>query len=71
VVFLEGDANVLALGVDAWVFVVSNVAGFSGEDAVVASEFAVLAREPCGAALAEDNVAWNYIFAWSGCVSCG
>jgi hypothetical protein len=70
VVFLECDANVLALRVDAWVFIVADIAGFSCEDAVVAAEFAVLAGEPRSAALAEDDVARNYIFAWSGISYC-
>jgi hypothetical protein len=63
VVFFESNADVLSLWVLSWIAVVAYVAGLSGEDAVVAPKFAVLAREPRGASLAEDDVSRNYIFA--------
>ena len=64
-IFLESNANVLSLWVFSRVTVVPYVAGFCGEDTMIATEFAVLAREPRGASLAEDDVSRNYIFAWS------
>lgn len=64
-VLLERDANVLSIGMSSGVFVVSYISALRRKDAVIAAEFAVLAGEPCGAALAEYNVARDYIFAWS------
>jgi hypothetical protein len=65
VLFIECDANVLSFRVLARVLVVPHVARFGREDAVVAPEFAVLTREPRRAALAEDDVAGDDVFACS------
>lgn len=62
-VFLERNTNVLAFRVQSGIPVVPYVTRFGGEDAVVAAEFAVFAGEPRGAALAEDDVAGDHIFA--------
>jgi hypothetical protein len=76
VVFLERYANVLSVGMFPWVFVVSYVSALRRKDAVIAAKFTVLARKPRSAALAEYNVAGDYIFAWSDLlamlrISCG
>jgi hypothetical protein len=61
--FLERYADVLSVGMFPWVFVVSYVTALCRKDAVVAAKFAVLAWEPRSAALAENDVAGDYIFA--------
>lgn len=64
-IFLQCYANVLSLRMSIRVAVVSYVSRLRSEDAVIAAELAVLARKPCGAALAEYDVAWNDILACS------
>ncbi len=59
----QRDADVLPLWMQARVSVVPYPAFLCGEDAVVASEFAVFAWVPVGAALAEYGCAWDYVFA--------
>lgn len=66
---LERNANILSLWVFLGIPVVPYVTRFCGEDAVVSSKFAVLAGEPGGAALAEDDVSWNHILACDVLVS--
>jgi len=62
VVLLKSDTNVLAFGVFQRILVVSDITRFGGEDAVITTEFAVLAREPMCAALAKDYVTWDDVF---------
>lgn len=64
VVLLQRDANVLSFGVQIRVFVVPHVPRLGRKDAVVAAEFAVLAWEPCSAALPENDVAGDYVLAF-------
>lgn len=59
--FVEDDTDVLSFRVFEGVAVVSNVTRFRGKDAVVSSEFTVLAGEPGGPTLAEDDVSRNHI----------
>lgn len=64
-VALEDNTDVLAFGVLQGVFVVFNVAWLGGVDGVVAAHCAVVAWEPFGAALAEDDVARDHVlFCW-------
>jgi hypothetical protein len=65
VIFLESNANVLSLWVFSRVTVVPYVAGFCGENTMIATELAVLAREPRCASLAEDDVSWDDIFSYN------
>ena len=58
---LKHYTDVLAFRVLEGVFVVFDVAWLSGVDGVVAAHCAVVAGEPFGAALAEDDVAWDYV----------
>lgn len=58
---LEHDANVLALGVLGGIAVVFHVARLDGVDGVVTAHAAVVAGEPVGAALTEDDVAGDDI----------
>jgi len=58
---LEYHTDVLAFRVLERIFVVFDVARLSGVDGVVAAHCAVVARKPFRAALAEDDVAWDYV----------
>ena len=60
-VFLKGDTNVLSLWVFPWVTVVPDITRLCSKDAVIATEFAVLAGKPRCASLAEDDVSWDNI----------
>lgn len=60
---LQRHANVLPLWMAPRVLVVPHVAALGREDAVVAPEFAVFAGKPAGAALPEDDVAGDDVFA--------
>lgn len=66
---LKHYTDVLTFRVLERVFVVFDVAGLSGVDGVVAAHCAVVAGEPFGAALAEDDVAWDYVLFYSSCQS--
>lgn len=62
---LEYHTDVLAFWVLQGVFVVFYVARLGGVDGVVAAHGAVVAWEPFGAALAEDDVAGDHVlFYW-------
>jgi len=61
---VEHNADISFLGVDARIAVVFDVAGFEGEDGVVAAYADVFAWMPEGAALAEDYVARDYVFVY-------
>ena len=58
---LKHHTDVLAFRVLEGVFVVFDVARLSGVDGVVAAHCAVVAWKPFGAALAEDDVAGDYV----------
>ena len=58
---LEHDTDVLAFRMLERVFVVFYVARLGGVDCVVATHCAVVAWEPFRAALAEDDVAGDYV----------
>jgi hypothetical protein len=58
---LKHNTDILAFRMLERIFVVFYVAGLSGVDGVVASHAAVVAREPFRAALAEDDVAGDYV----------
>lgn len=62
--FIEGDANVLALGMFERIAVITHVASFSSKDAVITAEFTVLAWKPSCAALAKDDVARDHVFTY-------
>jgi hypothetical protein len=64
-VFLEGDTNVLSFWVFPRVTIVSYVTRLCSKDAVVATEFAVLAGEPRRASLPENDVSWDDIFSYN------
>lgn len=51
------------------IFVVLHEAGLGRVDRVVATHSAVFAREPVGAALAEDDIAWDNILLYSTSIS--
>lgn len=60
-VAFEDDANVLAFGVSLGILVVFDVAGLRGIDGMITAHGAVIAREPVGASLAEDDVAGDHV----------
>jgi hypothetical protein len=63
---LENYTDVLAFCVLEGVFVVFDVAGLGGVDGVVAAHCAVVAWKPFCAALAEDDVAGDYVLFCGG-----
>lgn len=63
---LQRNANILPFRMQFRIAVISYVSRFCGEDAVVSSEFAVLAGEPRRPALAEDDVSWDNVFTCGG-----
>ena len=63
---LEYNADVLAFRVLEGIFVVFDVAGLGGVDGVVAAHGAVVAGKPFRAALAEDDVARDYVLFCAG-----
>jgi hypothetical protein len=58
---LKHNTDILTFRVLQGIFVVFYVARLSGVDGVIASHAAVVAGEPFGAALAEDDVARDYV----------
>jgi hypothetical protein len=58
---LKHNTDILAFWMLEGVFVVFYVAGLSGVDGVIASHAAVVAWKPFRAALAEDDVARDYV----------
>lgn len=61
---LEHYANILPLGMFLGVFIVLDVSAFRRVDSVISPHAAILAWEPVGAPLAENDVAGDYILFW-------
>jgi hypothetical protein len=61
---LKHDTDILAFGMFERILVVLDVARLSGVDGVVAAHAHIVAWKPLCAALAEDDVAWDYVLFW-------
>jgi hypothetical protein len=61
--FLQRNADILPLRMHARILIIPDIPALRRKDAMISSELAVFAGEPCCAALPEDDVAGDYVFA--------